>query len=195
MHRSINQLSLFELKGDFDTQDFEKPVNLLSFNDLIKAIHIGFQRFKEDDRNCYGPTTKANMLNCQIWDSIKVGCINANFKVFDTMDKVRRHYAILNSKYVILLKKDPVSNIRTKNDDKIKFQELEQHVVTLTYTIDKYWSHVKSVDFRYYSSPNCVTYTFSLNNLEVIKEVPFTKREDNILPKVKLKENLKRKSS
>ena len=66
-------------------------------------------------------------------------------------------------------------------DDQIKYQELDKHVIFLTYEVDDFWSEIKKVEFRYYSTPKDITYFYDITNsintstkriIEPMEEVP-----------------------
>ena len=68
-----------------------------------------------------------------------------------------------------MFKKSPISNVQTHQDNLIKNQELDKHVVFLTYHVDEYWSELKKVEFCYLTSPKCVTYTYDITGFAHIQ--------------------------
>jgi hypothetical protein len=68
-----------------------------------------------------------------------------------------------------MFKKSPVCNVKTNQDDLIKYQELDKHVLFLTYEVDDFWNEIKKVEFRYYTTPKDVIYTYDVTNIQESK--------------------------
>ena len=177
----LEQLQLFPTKESFDSVDFENPTNPDFFRTITSSVFEAFELFSNDNKSYYDKTCKSNMLNNVVAFVIQKNCSSQNFEFFESLSNTRRSLGILDSKYVLMFKKSPVSNVKTKQDDKIKHQELNKHVVFLTYEVDDFWSEIRKVEFRYYSSPKDITYIYDVTNLvasptrrilEPMEEVP-----------------------
>jgi hypothetical protein len=161
----LEQLQFFPTKQSFDSADFENPNNPDFFRTITISVFEAFELFSKDNRPYYDSTSKSNMLNNAVAFTVKKNCSGQYFKFFESLSNTRRSLGILDNKYVLLFKKTPVSNIKTKQDDQIKYQELDKHVVFLTYEVDIFWSEIKKVEFRYYSTPTDIIYIYDVTNL------------------------------
>jgi hypothetical protein len=161
----LEQLQFFPTKQSFDSVNFENPSNPNFFRNITLSVFEAFELFSQDNKLFYDKTCKSNMLNNAVAYTIKKNCSNSSFEFIESLSNTRRSLAILDEKYVILFKKTPVSNVRTKQDDQIKYQELDKHVIFLTYEVDDFWSEIKKVEFRYYSSPKDITYIYDVTDL------------------------------
>ena len=63
------------------------------------------------------------------------------------------------------LKNIPISNLKTKQDDLIKNQELDKHVIFVAYHVDIFWSSISRIELQYFSSPNNMTYSYDITHL------------------------------
>ena len=168
----IEQLQFFPTKESFTSSHFEKPSDPEFFRKLSLSVFEGFELFSQDVKPYYDKTSKSNMLNNAISHAIQKNCQGACFKFVESLSNTRRNFGILDEKYVLMFKKSPVCNIRTKQDDLIKYQELDKHVIFLTYEVDEFWSELRKVEFRYYSTPTDITYTYDITQLA---DTPVTK--------------------
>ncbi|WP_431126262.1 hypothetical protein [Flagellimonas flava] len=187
----LEQLQLFPTKESFDSADFENPNNPEFFRSITSSVFEAFELFSKDNKPFYDKTSKSNMLNNAISHIIKRNCSSANFEFVESLSNTRRSLAILDKKYVIMFKKAPVSNVKTNQDDQIKYQELDKHVIFLTYEVDDFWSEIKKVEFRYYSTPKNITYIYDVTNLV---ESPTTRIIEpmEVIPPITIKEDAKK---
>ncbi len=165
----IEQLQLFPTKGAFDSSDFKTPSDPDFFARISSSVFEGFELFLKDNRHFYDKTSKSNMLNNAIAYSIDKNCSSRSFNFISSLSNTRRSFGILDNKYVILFKKSPVSNVKTHQDDLIKYQELNKHVLFLTYELDEFWSEIKKIEFRYYTTPKHVAYRYEITRLTEVK--------------------------
>ena len=161
----LEQLQFFPTKESFDSIDFENPNNPDFFRNIALSVFEAFELFSNDNKSFYDNTSKSNMLNNAVAFAIQKNCSSQNFEFIESLSNTRRSLGILDDKYVLMFKKTPVSNVTTKQDDKIKYQELDKHVVFLTYEVDNFWSEIKKVEFRYYATPKDITYIYDITNL------------------------------
>ena len=161
----LEQLQFFPTKESFDSTDFENPNNPDFFRTIALSVFEAFELFSNDNQSFYDNTSKSNMLNNAVAFAIQKNCSGQNFEFIESLSNTRRSLGILDDKYVLMFKKTPVSNVKTKQDDKIKYQELDKHVVFLTYEVDNFWSEIKKVEFRYYSTPTDITYIYDVTEL------------------------------
>ncbi|MCW5520904.1 hypothetical protein J1N09_13730 [Aureitalea sp. L0-47] len=161
---TIEQLQFFPSKESFDSSDFENPSNPFFFDQVATSVYEGWNQFHESNKHFYHKTSKANMLNDAIIHCIEKNCTHRSFNFVQSLSYTRRSIGILDDKYVLLFKKSPVSNVRTYQDDLIKHQNLDKHVLFLTYDVDEYWSEIRKIEFRYYSSPRNIIYTFDITD-------------------------------
>ena len=187
----IEQLQFFPTKDSFDSSDFESPTTPEFFRTITLSVFEGFDLFSKDNKPYYDKTSKSNMLNNAIAFAIEKNCTDANFKFIESLSNTRRCIGILDKKYVLMFKKTPVSNIRTHQDDLIKYQELDKHVIFLTYQVDEFWSEIKKVEFRYYTTPKNVTYTYDVTSLIHTPETRIITPMEEI-PAIGLKETAKK---
>lgn len=188
---NIKQLQLFQTKDTFNSEDFESQENQEFFSNIALSVSKGFNSFTEDDKLYYDNSTKSSMLNNAITNSVQKDCANKQFKFIDSLSNTRRSFGILNEKFLVLFKKHPVSNVKTKQDDLIKNQHLDKHVIFLTYEIDQFWSEIKKLEFRFYSSPKTITYTNNITHLIEEPKVSLVTDMESI-PLIKLKKELKK---
>ena len=188
----IEQLQLFQTKESFDSTDFKNTSDPDFFRNITLSVFEGFDLFSIDNKPYYDKTCKSNMLNNAVAFSIKKNCLSSSFKYIESLSNTRRSFGILENKYVLMFKKLPVSNIRTKQDDQIKNQELSKHVVFLTYQVDEFWSEITKVEFRYYSTPKNISYIYDVTNLvnTPTKRIVVSMEE---IPSIGVKEGAKRK--
>lgn len=188
----LEQLKLFSTKKAFDSADFENSNNIDFFKSITTSVFEAFELFSNDNKSFYDSTSKSNMLNNAVAFAIKKNCSDEKFEFVESLSNTRRSLGILDDKYVLMFKKTPVSNVKTKQDDKIKYQKLNKHIVFLTYEVDKFWSEIKKVEFRYYSTPTDITYIYDVTNLiDPPKTKLFTPMEG--IPEIEIKENAKTK--
>ena len=192
---NIEQLQFFPTKNSFNSLDFETPSNPYFFKQITASIFEGFDLFVKDNRHFYDKTSKSNMLNNAIAFAIEKNCSNSSFNFIHSLSNTRRSIGILDSKYIILFKKSPVSNVRTNQDNLIKYQELDKHVLFLTYEVDDFWSEIKKVEFRYYSTPKDVIYTYDVTNVRQtkVKEMVASATEQPLV-KIKKTANTRKKA-
>lgn len=192
---NIEQLQFFPTKKSFNSVDFETPNDPYFFQQITASVFEGFDLFLKDNRHFYDKTSKSNMLNNAIVFAIDKNCTNSSFRFIPSLSNTRRAIGILDSKYVLMFKKSPVSNVKTNQDDLIKYQELDKHVLFLTYEVDDFWSEIKKVEFRYYSTPKDVIYTYDVTNIgdAKIKEIVAPTTEQPIV-KIKKTANTRKKA-
>ena len=121
----IEQLGLFRSKEDFNSNDLESESNQIFFKQLGLSVAKGFNNFSQQNIINYDSSTKAAMLNNDITKEIEKNCTFHGFNFVQSLSNTKRCLGILNSKYVVLFKKSPVSNIKTKQNDLIKIEKLE----------------------------------------------------------------------
>ncbi len=180
---NIEQLQFFPTKKSFNSADFETPNDPYFFQQITASVYEGFELFLKDNRHFYDKTSKSNMLNNAIVFAIDKNCTSSSFNFIPSLSNTRRAIGILDSKYVLMFKKSPVSNVKTNQDDLIKYQELDKHVLFLTYEVDDFWSEIKKVEFRYYSTPKEVIYTYDVTNIRnaKVKEMVVSTAEQPIV--------------
>jgi len=172
----IQQLSLFSTKENFEKDSFESPLNIGIFKSIGSAVSKAFDEFCTHDIVYFDKTCRSNMLNNLVLKMVSQSCESERLNFVKTLTNTRRSFCLLDNKYIILFKKSPVSNVRTRQDDLLKNQELSKHVLILTYKVDDFWSEISKLQFQYFSSPNQVTYSFDisgyLNTNDASKNAP-----------------------
>lgn len=162
---SYRQYPLFEDKSTFNPLDFEKESNNDTYLCIVEAVNNAFNRFSVMDIQDFDTTTRSNMLNNLVVSEIERNCLADNFKFVKSMGNTRRSYAVFDDKYMLLFKKCPVSNVKTLQDDRIKYQEMAKHVIFLTYDVDQFWSEIKKIEFQYFSDPKNIEYAYDITHL------------------------------
>jgi len=123
-------------------------------------------------------------------------CISERLHFVKSLTNTRRSLCLFDDKYLFLFKKSPVANVKTKQDDLLKNQEISKHVLILTYKVDEFWSSISRLEFQYFDSPNRVSYTYDISHYmresDVPVQTPMIKK-----PKVSIKKskNSKNKAS
>ena len=193
---NIEQLQLFPTKTSFNSVDFETPNNPNFFKKISSSVFEGFELFVKDNRHFYDKTSKSNMLNNAIAFAIDKNCSSSNFNFIQSLSNTRRSIGVLDNKYVLMFKKSPVSNVKTYQDDLIKYQKLDKHVLFLTYEVDDFWSEIKKVEFRYYATPKDVIYTYNLTNIHQskVKEIVAPANEEPMVT-IKKTANTRKKAN
>lgn len=190
----IEQLQLFYQKGDFDSAKFESLENVEIFKSIGKSVYDAFEQFVRYPLVEFDLTTRSNMLNNLVVNSIQRNCETERFLFYPTLTSTRRSLAILDNQYILFFKKSPVSNVKTNQDDLIKNQELDKHVIFVVYTVDEFWSSVKKLELQYFSSPTVISYTFDITDYlkpgdDSIRLVQPVDDPSPIKPIIKIKEN------
>lgn len=185
---TIEQLQLFQQKGNFNSAEFESDSNQIIFKKIGSCISSAISIFASYDIKDFDNTTRSNMLNNLVISNIERHCKNEKFKFFQTLTGTRRSLAILDDKFILFFKKSPVSNVKTNQDDLIKNQELDKHVIFVVYTVDEFWSSISKLEFLYYVSPESWTYSYDITSY--LTEELSLSHEDNtsVLPDVKVKD-------
>lgn len=160
----IEQLQLFYQKGNFDATEFESESNKLLFKKIAESVSNAFSIFASYNIRAFDSSTRSNMLNNLVVDEIQKDCQQPGFQFFPSLTGTRRSLAILNDKYIMFFKKSPVSNVKTNQDDMIKNQELDKHIIFVVYTVDEFWSSISKLEFLYYVSPESWTYNFDITS-------------------------------
>ncbi len=158
----IEQLQLFYQKGDFNSSEFESTENHVLFKKIATSVWNAFDIFSSYNITDFDNTTRSNMLNNLVGGQIQKHCEQDRFIFHPSLTNTRRCLAILDDKYILFFKKSPVSNVKTNQDDLIKNQELDKHVIFVVYTVDEFWSSLSKLEFVYFSSPNIVSYTYDI---------------------------------
>lgn len=185
----IEQLQFFESKGDFNSRIFEIE-NQKFFQKLALTVSEAFENFDMDNKPEYDASTRASMLNNWVTTCISNNCSCDRFKVHK-LSNTRRFFGVLGDKYLLMFKKSPISNIKTNQDDLIKNQELNKHVVFIVYNVDDFWSSIKKLEIQYYSSPNNLTYTYDITEMMNLSETRTMKPEsEESKPNVKIRKEL-----
>jgi hypothetical protein len=161
----MEQLRLFNEKGDFNSRRFESDENREMFSKLAASVDEAFNLMNNIDITSFDSTTRANMLNNLVVDCVQKNCANKQFCFYKSLSNTRRSYAIFNDEYIFLFKKYPVSNVQTNQDTLIKSQELDKHVIFVVYCVDEFWSSVSKVELQYFSSPQNMTYSYDITDL------------------------------
>lgn len=188
----FRQYPLFEDKSSFNPSDFEKDSNRALYLSIVKAVETAFNRFSVLDIQDFDSTTRSNMLNNLVVSEIERTCSADNFKFIKSMGNTRRSYAVFDDQYMILFKKCPVSNIKTVQDDRLKYQEMAKHVIFLTYDVDAFWSEIKKIEFQYFSDPKTIEYAYDVTHLTEMNIVPnpILVPEVEEMPKVAIKQGI-----
>jgi hypothetical protein len=182
----IEQLQIFPVKDCFNSSNFESDRNNEIFKSIASSVSEAFLVFSSHDISYFDKTCRSNMLNNLVVKKVQEHCTDSRFCFVESLTNTRRSIGILDDEYIILFKKSPVANVRTNQDDLIKNQELNKHVIFLTYQVDEFWSELSKVEFQYFTSPNNVSYTYDISYLleEATKQL-FTPIEE--VPAVGLK--------
>ena len=162
---NIEQLSIFSEKAAFNKDDFEHKGNMEAFRSLAVAVTKAFDKFTEHDITFFDATCRSTMLNCFVVAMVEEMCSSDQLKFVKSLTNTRRGFGLLNNEYIILFKKYPVTNAKTKQDDLLKNQQVSKHVLILTWKVDEFWSEISKIEFQYLSTPNLVTYTYDITHL------------------------------
>jgi hypothetical protein len=159
---------------------------------MAESISDAFNSFSSRDITDFDSTTRSNMLNNLVVKHVERNCENERFKFYPTLTNTRRSLAILDDQYIFFFKKSPVSNLKTDQDDTIKNQELDKHVVFVVYSVDEFWSSLVKLEFQYFSSPNNVSYTYDISKyLQKGRSVAIkVEVENEVTPSVTVKKDL-----
>jgi hypothetical protein len=191
----IEQLQFFQEKGDFYSSEFEDSKNTEIFKKIGRSVQEAFDKFSQINIAPFDSTTRANMLNNLVVNCVNQTCDCDRFRFYDSLTNTRRSFGVLDNKYLLFFKKSPISNIKTNQDDLIKNQELDMHIIFLVYKIDEFWSSITCLEFQYYSSPNSLSYSYDITNhldegksrllIPTNGQNPSVKIKKDILPKRK----------
>jgi len=161
----LEQLRLFNDKTDFNSRDFETRENKEVFSKIASSIGVAFDAINKIDITSFDSTTRANMLNNLVVDYVEKNCKNERFSFYKSLSSTRRSFGILNNEYIFLFKKHPVSNLKTNQDELIKNQKLDKHVLFVVYNVDEFWNSISKIELQYFSSPKNMTYSYDITNL------------------------------
>lgn len=162
----IEQLRFFDEKGDFNSRSFESDENKVVFSKLATSVCEAFDTINSIDITSFDSTTRANMLNNLVVDYVEKNCDDEHFCFHKSLSNTRRSFAIYNNEYLFLFKKYPISNVKTNQDDIIKNQKLDKHVIFVVYQVDEFWSSISKVELQYFSSPKTMTYSYDITDLQ-----------------------------
>ena len=126
------------------------------------------------------------MLNNDITKEIEKNCTFHGFNFVQSLSNTKRCLGILNSKYVVLFKKSPVSNIKTKQNDLIKTQKLSKHAIFASYTVDEFWSKIEKLEIIYFHGKKII-YSLNLSNYLTIASPMEVVKDSLPTPSAKLK--------
>jgi len=183
----IRQLSLFPEKESFDYTKFESSSNIEFFTKVAVSLSLAFEKFKSFDIVSFDKTTRSNMLNNLVVSFVAEHASSSNFSMIKSLTNTRRQIGLLGDEYIILFKKSPVRNAKTNQDDLIKFQSLNRHVLILTYSIDDFWNSITRLEFQYFISRKDVAYTYDITHLMSNTPVEIENEAISKIPKVTLK--------
>ncbi|WKN42118.1 hypothetical protein [Tunicatimonas pelagia] len=183
------QIPLFKQKSDFDHKDFECSTNQEVFKLIAQSCVYAFDEFATNIKPYYDRTTRSNMLNNSIVAAIQERCRNNHWIFHEGLNGNKRSYAILSDKYILFFKKDPVSNIKTKQDDIIKQQGLDKHVLFLVYHVDEFWNSLQRIEFQYLISSDTVVYAYDITHLATEETVSIRHEEEIVNPIVGINES------
>ena len=172
-----------------DSANFESHENVEVFRRIGKSVSEAFEQFGSYPIIDFDTTTRSNMLNNLVVNSIQKNCEDQRFRFYPTLTNTRRSLAILDDKYILFFKKSPFSNVKTNQDDLIKNQELNKHIIFIVYSVDDFWSSIEKSEFQYFSSPSNVSYTYDISKYltqQVI--IPFQTQDDQPNPVIRIKE-------
>lgn len=187
----IEQLQLFYQKGAFDSANFESLANVEVFRRIGKSVSDAFKQFSNYPIIDFDTTTRSNMLNNLVVNSIQRNCEGERFRFYPTLTNTRRSLAILDDRYILFFKKSPVSNVKTNQDDLIKNQELDKHIIFVVYSVDDFWSSIEKLEFQYFSSPSNVSYTYDISEYLTQGEIiSFQTQDDQPKPVIRIKESI-----
>lgn len=161
----IQQLSLFNSKDSFKKGSFENSLNQPIFKQLALAVAKAFNEFSSHNITHFDKTCRSNMLNNLVVSMVSEVCDGKRLHFVKSLTNTRRSICLLDEEYLLLFKKAPVVNVKTKQDDLLKNQELNKHVLILTYKVDEFWSEITRLEFQYFSSPKHVEYTYDISHL------------------------------
>lgn len=186
----IEQLRIFGEKGMFDSEQFETSGNSEIFAKVATSVNNGFDKFSSHQITEFDNTTRANMLNNLVVSAIQENCECERFNFIKSLTNTRRSFAILDDEFIFLFKKHPVSNLKTKQDDIIKHQELDKHVIFVVYEVDEFWSSITNIELQYFSTPTELTYTYNITNIAEIKKLYSISNSEEKKPTVSIKKEL-----
>ncbi len=188
----IEQLRFFDEKGDFNSKRFESDENNEMFSKLASSVDEAFNLMISENLISYDSTTRANMLNNLVVDCVQKECNNSQFCFYKSLSNTRRSFAIYNDEYLFLFKKYPVSNVKTNQDNIIKNQELDKHVIFVVYRVDEFWSSISKVELQYFSSPQNMTYSYDITGLMDVDTTRTIKTTNNneLKPNVAVRKEL-----
>ena len=121
------------------------------FKALAQAVSTAFDQFSSYDITHFDKTCRSNMLNNLVVSMVSEVCNGDKLHFVKSLTNTRRSLCLFDDKYLLLFKKAPVSNVKTKQDDLLKNQELSKHVLILTYRVDEFWSEITRLEFQYLS--------------------------------------------
>lgn len=189
----IEQLRIFGEKGMFDSKQFETSENHEIFSKIATSVNEAVVKFSNYQITDFDNTTRANMLNNLVVKCINENCECKKFNFIKSFTNTRRSFAILEDKYIFLFKKHPVSNLKTKQDDIIKNQRLDKHVIFVVYEIDEFWSSISKIELQYFSTPTDLTYSYNITDFVETKKLFSISNSEENKPTVSVKKELIRK--
>ncbi len=188
---TIEQLSMFPSKDSFDSTSFVSECNKAMFIKIYEGVLDAWEAFSSHNIEDFDNTTKANMLNNLVVNRVSLYCSDERF-VINTLTKTRRKFGLLDNKYLILFKKYPVSNLNTHQDELIKTQSLDKHVIFLVYNVDNFWNSIDKIEHHYYTSQDTLIYSYSISDLVSANNDVQENNSIESKPSVKIKKELQK---
>lgn len=203
-NNSLRLGSLFPDKGDFDYEDFENKC--VNYGKFIYCIQQGVTDAMRELDTLLRLSLCTRNKSAILHDLI-ARCIKNNIDEHMYEDAVECYIDQSGNKrnileyngYTFILRKNIDSCNDTVLSHKIDEQELDQHIITINYAVDPFWTKIASLSLLYIQN-NYTLYTHSINISDVNNDqleilMPENRIEEIAKPTLKTKEKIRKKSN
>lgn len=189
MKNTIFTESLFpDVKGEFKPKDF-----LSNFNDEICNIFLISHLQAMDEYNTVADglddILRAGFMHRKVFKYLKENLSkleNNNEFIFENDNIGNKRKCIRYKGYTVVIHKEGASHNHTKVEEIIKNQLAEEHILEVSYTLNRFGNEISSIQFSYSKADFChVVYASNIS----IQQTPLNKELEAIKPKFKSLDN------
>ena len=195
MAREIIQYSMFPTEHDFNSETFKDTVLSDKFEECLRiGVTTGLSRTQEKFQA--GDNSMSVMSHClheDVYNAIKnelSAQMAADSFTFTSNLSGNERLFFEYQGYVFIVKLADSTQNKTKQESKIRNQELGRHVISIVYTLDSFRENINTLSLQYIKGQTIVwQHTIPVQNIPIFEDI-----ENNEVEIVAQKPKLKRAS-
>ena len=177
MAREIIQYSMFPTEHDFNSETFKAAVLNSKFEECLRiGVMTGLSRTQEKFQA--GDNSMSVMSHClheDVYNAIKnelSAQMAADSFTFTSSISGNERLFFEYQGYVFIVKLADSTQNNTKQESKIRNQELGRHVISIVYTLDTFRENINTLSLQYIKGQTIVwQHTIPVQNIPIFEDI------------------------